>query len=98
MRTGLGKLRHISTNERWLQQKIKEKDLVHQKIKKKICNSSDLLTKPQDPTTIRSHMELMDHHFSSGRSAVAPDLNAVEDLNGTAYYLLYLMGMPCAHP
>ena len=77
--------------------KIKEKGLVHQTIKH-IYSSSDLPATPQDPTTIRSHMELADHHFSSGRSAVAPDLNAVEDLNGTAYYLLYLMGMPCAHP
>ena len=96
MRTGLGKLRHISTNELWLQQKIKDKELVHQKIKN-IYNSSDLLTKPQDPTTIRSHMELMDHHFSSGRSTVAPDLNNIDDLNGAAYYLFYLLGMPCAH-
>ena len=90
-RTGLGKLRHVHTNELWLQQRVKETDLCHLKIKN-IFKPADLMPKPQDAQTIRSHMETMDHKHEDGRSIVAPNLNAVYDI-GAADYFFCMLGM-----
>ena len=89
-------MRHIATNELWLQEKIRDGDVIPIKIKN-IFNVSDLLTKPQPLETITSLMELLDHRFEDGRSAAAPDLNALEDNNGLAPMLLLDIGIHVQH-
>ena len=71
--------------------------MVHIKIKN-VYNVADMMTKPQDFSTIRNLMELMDHHHEEGRSVVAPDLNLIDDDNGLAFYIMNKLDIPCYHP
>ena len=96
-RTGLGKLRHIDTNELWLQERIKNTEITQIKINN-IYNVADLMTKAKDAGTIRSLMELLEHHHEEGRNVVAPELNRVDDDDGLIFYLRNKIGLPCYHP
>ena len=56
-------------------------------------NVSDMMTKPQDASTIRNLMELLDHRYEDGRSMVAPELNMLIESDDMADYLFMNMGI-----
>ena len=95
-RTGLGKRRHLDTNELWLHQKVKDKDITHHKVKNTF-NVADILTKATDFENITRMMELMNHRHEHGRSLAAPELNEVGDMNGMVFFFANTLDMPCRH-
>ena len=72
-RKGLGKVRHISVNELWIQDKVSSKALQIIKIKNKF-NPADLMTKHLSREEIRQIMDGLDHRHLTGRNADAPEL------------------------
>ena len=92
-RKGLGNVRHIDTNELWLQERMRNGDMHHVKIKN-VLNVADLLAKHQPKETIDNLMELLDHKIEEGRSMVAPTLNAFDDNNLLVPQALYAIGIP----
>ena len=72
-RTGLGKLRHIEVNELWLQEKVRDKLIVVNKIPG-TENLGDALTKHLDRAGIDKHCQLVNLTFETGRHAEAPAL------------------------
>ena len=55
-RQGLGRARHIETNELWAQQKLEDKVFVLKKVMGE-HNHADILTKPKDHLALKRHME-----------------------------------------
>ena len=72
-RLGIGKIRHLDTSLLWIQQKIKEKDLVVDKVLG-TDNPADCLTKHVDRATMLKHLAAMGLEYESGRADSAPQL------------------------
>ena len=77
-RIGIGKIRHIETNQLWLQQKVLEGKLVVSKVKGE-DNLADALTKPVDGKLLTEHLVRVGSILPEGRHALAPVLDATED-------------------
>ena len=77
-RIGIGKIRHIETNQLWLQQKVLEGKLVVSKVKGE-DNLADALTKPVDGKLLTEHLVRVGSILPEGRHALAPVLEATED-------------------
>ena len=54
-RLGLGKVRHLSVADLWLQQKVRDGDLAIEKVDGR-HNPSDMMTKPLDGPKIATHL------------------------------------------
>ena len=77
-RIGIGKIRHIETNQLWLQQKVLEGKLVVSKVKGE-DNLADALTKPVDGKLLTEHLVRVGSILLEGRHAFAPILDATEN-------------------
>ena len=77
-RIGIGKIRHIETNQLWLQQKVLEGKLVVSKVKGE-DNLADALTKPVDGKLLTEHLVRVGSILPEGRHALAPVLEATEE-------------------
>ena len=77
-RRGLGKVRHISVNELWIQELVQNKSITIVKIKNKF-NPSDMLTKHLTRSEVEMIMEHIQHYFEQGRAAAAPKLAIMDD-------------------
>ena len=77
-RIGIGKIRHIETNQLWLQQKVLEGKLVVSKVKGE-DNLADALTKPVDGKLLTEHLVRVGSTLPEGRHALAPALEATEE-------------------
>ena len=77
-RIGIGKIRHIETNQLWLQQKVLEGKLVVSKVKGE-DNLADALTKPVDGKLLTEHLVRVGSILPEGRHALAPVLDATDD-------------------
>ena len=77
-RRGLGKVRHTSVNERWIQESVQNKSVTIVKIKNKF-NPSDILTKHLGRSEIEMIMEHVQHFFEQGRAAAAPKLAIMDE-------------------
>ena len=76
-RRGLGKVRHISVNELWIQEKVSTGIITIFKIKNKF-NPADLLTKHLSKDEIAHIVDALGHQFTEGRNSEAPELATVE--------------------
>ena len=72
-RLGIGKIRHLDTSLLWIQQKIKDGDLVVDKILG-ADNPADCLTKFVDQATMNKHLATMGLQYEDGRADSAPEL------------------------
>jgi hypothetical protein len=72
-RTGLGKTRHIQVNQLWVQQRVREGDIELIRIPG-AQNPSDICTKYVDAQTLVRCADKLGLVFSSGRSAIAPEV------------------------
>ena len=77
-RIGIGKIRHIETNQLWLQQKVLEGKLVVSKVKGE-DNLADALTKPVDGKLLSEHLVRVGSVLLEGRHALAPVLDATDN-------------------
>ena len=77
-RIGIGKIRHIETNQLWLQQKVLEGKLVVSKVKGEY-NLADALTKPVDGKLLTEHLVRVGSILLEGRHALAPAIDATDD-------------------
>ena len=80
-RIGIGKIRHIETNQLWLQQKVLDGKLVVSKVKGEE-NLADALTKPVDGKLLAEHLVRVGSIVCGGRHALAPTLDAEEGIVG----------------
>ena len=76
-RRGLGKVRHISVNELWIQEKVSTGIITILQIKNKF-NPADLLTKHLSKDEIAHIVDALGHQFTEGRNSEAPELATVE--------------------
>ena len=76
-RRGLGKVRHISINELWIQAKVAENIIAIVLFFK--FNPADLMTKYLSKEEIRQIMDGLMHRHSEGRSDAAPELSFVTE-------------------
>ena len=72
-RRGLGKVRHISVNELWIQEHVRNKTITRVKIKNKF-SPSDILTKYLTKAEVEMIMEHLQNFFEKGRPSAAPNL------------------------
>ena len=75
-RQGLGKLRHISTQFLWIQDKVRNKQLAVFKVPGKE-NPADILTKNVPGEVLSRHLWTLRVSTSSDRAGTAPQLNHV---------------------
>ena len=71
LRKGAGKIRHIETNQLWLQDKVKEKIISVKKIGTEE-NPADLFTKHLSREVIDKHLHKLGFRRESGRHDLAP--------------------------
>ena len=69
-RLGLGKVRHLSVSDLWIQQKVREGDLLVEKLDGN-ANPSDLMTKALDRRRLTKHMATMRVQRPEGAEAEA---------------------------
>ena len=74
-RKGLGKLRHIETNQLWIQDKVRDGTSRIHKCKG-TENPADSLTKPVKNEDLKWHLRLTGIHLQEGRSSIAPQLDS----------------------
>ena len=74
MRSGLGKLRHMSVRTLWLQERIRNKEIALHKVKGTV-NVSDLQTKYLSSDIMRRHMQFLSFRVEPGRAQACPELS-----------------------
>ena len=74
-RLGIGKIRHLDTSLLWIQQTIKDGELVVDKVLG-ADNPADCLTKHVDRATMVKHLRAMGLEYEAGRADAAPELAA----------------------
>ena len=72
-REGLGRVRHLAVADLWVQQKVRNGEIVVSKIPG-VDNPSDMCTKGLDLPSISKHMSSLGLIFAAGRHALAPKL------------------------
>ena len=70
-RTGLGKVRHIEVSQLWVQEKVRDREVVINKVKG-TDNLADALTKYVGPEELRVHMVGTNSHVWTGRHQLMP--------------------------
>ena len=80
-RQGLGKLRHISVQYLWIQDRVKSGDFLVGKVPG-AENPADLMTKHLSAQDMKAHMKRLGVHSDTDRAAAAPQLNTFEDKDG----------------
>ena len=70
-RTGLGKTRHIAVHYLWVQERVRNGDIVLHKVKGTV-NPADLLTKYLSAHIMLKLMNLYCFEYAEGRSALTP--------------------------
>ena len=71
-RQGLGRVRHLSVADLWVQQRTREGHLQLEKYPGKL-NPADLMTKGVDRETQDRHLTALGLQTTAGRSALAPE-------------------------
>ena len=74
-RRGAGKIRHLSAQDLWIQEKVRNGELELQKVNGKE-NPGDLLTKHLPQSEMHAHMERLSMSRLGGRPTAAPQLVA----------------------
>ena len=77
MRSGLGQVRHIETNQLWVQEKMSTKELVIEKVGGK-QNIADALTKPVDKKELELDVTGINLEVRHGRHGEAPQMAGEE--------------------
>ena len=72
-RRGLGKVRHLAVADLWIQDRVKSKDFLLEKVAGS-SNPADLLTKHLEHPTVSKHLDFMGLQFEEGRADCAPQL------------------------
>ena len=72
-RKGLGKIRHLATADLWVQDRVKKKDFILERIPG-VDNPADILTKHVDQMLLSKHTTFMGLRFEKGRAASAPQI------------------------
>ena len=80
-RIGIGKIRHIETNQVWLQQKVLDGELVVSKVTGE-DDLADTLTKPVDGKLLTEHLARIGSILCDGRQQLAPALDTEEESVG----------------
>ena len=75
-RSGVGKLRHIRVQYFWLQQRVRDKDIVVQKVAG-TENPADLMTKHLSFDVMAKHVEKLNFNLNKDRAKTAPKLDYV---------------------
>ena len=78
MRTGLGKLRHMDTNQLWVQEKVRKGEVEIQKVAT-WENIADTLTKYVRRDAIGKHMKGASAQLEGGRHELMPEIEATEE-------------------
>ena len=73
-RKGLGKVRHLETNQLWIQDKVKSKEISVHKCKGPE-NPADALTKPVKNDELTSHIWMSGMLVKGGRHSMAPQVS-----------------------
>ena len=74
-RTGLGSMRHLAVHYLWVQERVRNGDIVLHKVRGDF-NPADLLTKHLTRPTIEKYMSIIGLHYANGRSEVTPSLDS----------------------
>ena len=74
-RRGLGKVRHLATADLWIQDRLRKKDFLLEKIPGSE-NPADMLTKHVDRSLLHKHMSKLGLHLEGGRADSAPNIDA----------------------
>ena len=72
-RRGLGQVRHIETNQLWLQQKVYKGEIIVEKCAGEV-NISDAMTKHVSGESHKMHVEKTSMEFRQGRHELAPQI------------------------
>ena len=78
MRSGLGKLRHMDTNQLWVQEKVRNGEVEVQKVAT-WENIADTLTKYVSRDAIGKHMKRVASQLEEGRHELMPEADAMEE-------------------
>ena len=78
MRAGLGKLRHMDTNQLWVQEKVRSGGVGIQKVTT-WENIADILTKYVNKDAIGKHMRGATSKLEEGRHELMPEADAMEE-------------------
>ena len=70
-RLGLGKVRHLSVADLWVQQRVRKRDLFLTKVAGS-KNPSDAMTKPKSQGEMDRFMNMLGFRRATGRSKIAP--------------------------
>jgi len=81
-RSGVGKLRHVRVQYFWLQQRVRDKDILVQKVAG-TENPADLMTKHLSFEIMAKHVEKLNFNLNKDRAKTAPKLEYV----GGEYFL-----------
>ena len=73
MRSGLGQVRHIETNQLWVQEEVSMKEIVIEKVGGK-QNIADALTKPVDQKDLEIHVTGINLEVRHGRHGEASQM------------------------
>ena len=72
-RKGLGKVRHLATADLWVQDRVKNKYFVLERVPG-VDNPADILTKHVDQALLAKHSEFLGLRQEAGRAASAPKI------------------------
>ena len=81
-RLGLGKVRHLSVSDLWVQYKARTGEIPYSKVDGSI-NVSDAMTKAVPGPLLRKHLTAMGIVALTGRSRVAPTAKCADGLDGS---------------
>ena len=70
-RKGLGKVRHLATADLWVQDRVKKKDVVLERVPG-VDNPADILTKHVDQALLQKHAQFLGLRQEAGRATSAP--------------------------
>ena len=78
LRKGLGKVRHLETNQLWIQDRVRRGDIKITKVSGDI-NIADALTKYVPKDAMLWHMNQVSQEITKGRHSIAPDVEEREE-------------------
>ena len=77
-RLGIGRVRHLSVSDLWVQQASRRGLVTYHKVAGK-DNPADLFTKPLEEETMNKHLRRLGSVATSGRSLAAPDRRSAKE-------------------
>ena len=86
-RKGLGKLRHLDTQSLWIQDAVRQRRVMIEKVKG-TENPADLMTKHLDGPAMNDMLQRIGIQTRSGRAVIAPDVvkNNIANIENTEYH------------